>query len=165
MLRTRDVSLGVGWGGGWGGDGEDRTLPLAHMFDATHTGCFSRGGVGWGGVGMMTYLAHICVRFMYVLIYIYVYFFEDIYIYIYIHMYLSSYTFHIDIFYITDFNFMYMFLSYLSIYVFFKKWDISNLTSILLELLLFADSIEIEMLTNPCPRIHDVRPALLSLQT
>ena len=32
-------------------------LALAHMFDATHTGCFSRGGVGWGGVGMMTYLA------------------------------------------------------------------------------------------------------------
>ena len=32
-------------------------LPLEHMFDDTQTGCFSRGGVGWGGVGMMTYLA------------------------------------------------------------------------------------------------------------
>ena len=31
-------------------------LALAHMFDATHTGRFSRGGVGWGGVGMMTFL-------------------------------------------------------------------------------------------------------------
>ena len=24
-------------------------LPLEHMFDDTQTGCFSRGGVGWGG--------------------------------------------------------------------------------------------------------------------
>ena len=32
-------------------------LALEHMFDDTQTGCFSRGGVGWGGVGMMTYLA------------------------------------------------------------------------------------------------------------
>ena len=44
MLRTRDVSLGVGWGG----VGMMTYLALAHMFDATHTGCFSRGGVGWG---------------------------------------------------------------------------------------------------------------------
>ena len=43
---------------GWGGVGMMTYLALAHMFDATHTGCFSRGtGVGWGGVGMMTYLA------------------------------------------------------------------------------------------------------------
>ena len=46
MLRTRDVSLGVGWGGV--GVGMMTYLALAHMFDATHTGCFSRGGVGWG---------------------------------------------------------------------------------------------------------------------
>ena len=50
MLRTRDVSLGVGWGGvGWGGVGMMTYLALAHMFDATRTGRFSRGGVGWGG--------------------------------------------------------------------------------------------------------------------
>ena len=47
MLRTRDVSVGVGWGG----VGMMTYLALAHMFDATHTGRFSRGGVGWGGVG------------------------------------------------------------------------------------------------------------------
>ena len=77
MLRTRDVSLGVGWGG----VGMMTYLALAHMFDATHRGRFSRGGVGWGwwrssdlrtclmlrtrdvslgvgwgGVGMMTFL-------------------------------------------------------------------------------------------------------------
>ena len=45
MLLTRDVSLGVGWGG----VGMMTFLGLAHMFDATHTGCFSRSGVGWGG--------------------------------------------------------------------------------------------------------------------
>ena len=46
MLRTRDVSLGVGWGG----VGMMTYLALAHMFDDTQTGCFSRGwgGVGWG---------------------------------------------------------------------------------------------------------------------
>ena len=38
-------------GVGWGGVGMMTYLALAHMFDATHTGCFSRGGVGWGGVG------------------------------------------------------------------------------------------------------------------
>ena len=47
---------------GWGGVGMMTFLGLAHMFDATHTGCFSRSGVGWGGdvgwggVGMMTFL-------------------------------------------------------------------------------------------------------------
>ena len=45
MIRKQDVSLGVGRGG----VGMMTYLALAHMFDATHTGRFSRGGVGWGG--------------------------------------------------------------------------------------------------------------------
>ena len=45
MIRKQDVSLGVGWGG----VGMMTYLALAHMFDDTQTGCFSRGGVGWGG--------------------------------------------------------------------------------------------------------------------
>ena len=34
---------------GWGGVGMMTFLGLAHMVDDTQTGCFSRGGVGWGG--------------------------------------------------------------------------------------------------------------------
>ena len=33
---------------------QDVSLGLAHMFDATE----HWGGVGWGGVGMLTFLAH-----------------------------------------------------------------------------------------------------------
>ena len=85
MLRTRDVSLGVGWGGvGWGGD-DDVPCTCTHVWCYAH-GMFLSGwggvgwgwgwwrtlhlhtclmlrtrdvslGVGWGGVGMMTYLA------------------------------------------------------------------------------------------------------------
>ena len=108
---------------------------------------------------------HICVRFYVCIdIYIYVYFFEDIYIYIYPYVFVFIYL-HIDIFYITDFN-----LCTCSYHIFpsnglLQKMGHFKLDFYLLELLLFADSIEIEMLTNPCPRIHDVRPALLSLQT
>ena len=66
MLRTRDVSLGVGWGG----VGMMTYLALAHMFDLLRTRDVSLGGVGWGGVGMMTFLglAHmvdmICINIL-----------------------------------------------------------------------------------------------------
>ena len=38
MLRTRDVSLGVGWGG-------DDDVPRT----CTHGRCYASHGVGWGG--------------------------------------------------------------------------------------------------------------------
>ena len=40
----------MGWGGGWGGVGMMTFLALAHMVDATQV-------MGWGGVGLMTFLA------------------------------------------------------------------------------------------------------------
>ena len=39
---------------GWGGVGMMTFLAHEHIFDATE----NWGGVGWGGVGMMTFLAH-----------------------------------------------------------------------------------------------------------
>ena len=45
----------MGWGGlGWGGD-DDVPCARTHMVDATQV-------IGWGGVGMMTFLAlaHMC---------------------------------------------------------------------------------------------------------
>lgn len=58
------------------------------------------------------------------------------------------------------FRFMYVLIY---IYIFSKIFIfIVNIDTDWLE---YIPSFQIEMLTNPCPRIHDVRPALLSLQT
>ena len=55
----QDVCLGLGHM--FDATPQDVSLGLAHMFNATQQDVSCGGGVGWGGVGMMTFIC-ICTH-------------------------------------------------------------------------------------------------------